>query len=194
MFKIHFSKPQIPLILLLSVSLISGPLQIQAQIRNTESQQTHFEKMADYLTMGTGKWTGDNKNHNPDNPRSPRAFGLWFERPMQNLLTIKVVAYQNDTTVLSSQGIFSWHPGKKQFIHVTADRGDGYSEGVSEFPTDSTFISTLVVYRPNGKTFDHKDENFIVNENMHRNTSYRKDEKGIWVESGRWTWTRDRQR
>jgi len=89
---------------------------------------------------------------------------------MYSLLTIKVMAYRNNDTLISSQGSFSWHPQKKQYVHITSDRGGGYSEGVSEFPNDSTFISTMKIYRPNGKIFDHKDENFIVSENVHRNT------------------------
>lgn len=165
----------------------------QTRTESNNPQKENFERMASYLSMGSGKWTGENKKYNPSNPRSPKAFGLWFEWPMKNLLTIKIVSYQKDTTIISSQGIFSWHPIKKQFIHVTADRGNGFSEGVSEFPNDTTFISTMVVYRPNGKFFDHKDENFIVSENVHRNASFSKDEQGNWIEKGKWTWTRDPQ-
>lgn len=170
---------------------MSGLFQIQAQTENNESQSSHFETIANYLTRGSGKWTSENKKYNPNNPSSPKAYGLWFERPMKNLLTIKIVAYQKDTTIISSQGIFSYHPIKEQFIHVTADRGNGFSEGISEFPNDSTFISTMIVYRPNGKFFDHKDENFIVGENVHSNISFSKDEQGNWIEKGRWTWTRN---
>jgi len=79
----------------------------QAQTENNTPQKENFEKMANYLTNGSGKWTGENKQYNSDNPRSPKAFGLWFERPMKNLLSLKVVAYLKDTTRLSSQGIFS---------------------------------------------------------------------------------------
>lgn len=168
-----------------------GFCEAQNQTENNRPQKKYFEKMANYLTKGSGKWTGENKKYNMKNPRSPKAFGLWFERPMNNLLTLKVVAYLKDTTLLSSQGIFSWHPQKKQFIHLTADRRNGFSEGISEFPNDTTFISTMIIYRPNGKIFDHKDENFIVNENVHRNTSYKKDEQENWIENGSWTWTRD---
>lgn len=168
-----------------------GICEAQTQVETNTSQQEHFEKMADYLSAGGGKWTGENKNYNADNPRSPKAFGLWFERPMNNLLTLKIVAYINDTTVISSQGIFSWHPIKKEFVHLMADRGNGFSEGITEFPNDSTFISTMIVYRPSGKFYDHKDENFIVSENVHRNTSFKKDKDGNWIENGQWIWTRD---
>lgn len=171
--------------------LIFSFCQAQTPQKPLEPQIEHFNKMADYLSLGTGKWTGENKRYNSSNPRSPKAFGLWFDRPMKNLLTLKVVSYMKDTTLISSQGIFSYHPIKKQFIHVTADRGNGFSEGISVFPNDSTFISTMINYRPNGKFFDHKDENFIVSENVHRNTSFKKDEEGNWIENGSWTWTRD---
>jgi len=52
----------------------------------------------------------------------------------------------------------------------------------------------MIVYRPSGKFYDHKDENFIVNENVHRNTSFKKDKQGNWIENGSWIWTRDFER
>ena len=154
----------------------------------------HFETMATYLTDGSGKWTGENANYDPNNPRSPKAFGLWFERPLKNLLTLTIVAYRTDTTIISSQGTFAWHLKKKQFIHMMVDRGHGYSEGVTEFHDDSTFTSTMKIFRPNGKTFHHKDFNYIVHQNEHRNTSYSKDENGEWIEKGKWIWIRDDHR
>lgn len=174
-------------LILLSLLLISSP--VRGQVSNPE--MARFDKLADYLSRGTGKWTGENPNHNPNNPRSARAFGLWFERPLKGLLTLKIVAYQKDTIVISSQGTFSWHPQKQQYVHTMTDRGNGFAEGVTEFPDDSTFISTMINYRPNGKSFAHKDENFVVDENVHRNISYSKDADGNWVESGRWVWKRD---
>lgn len=189
--KYRLMRPQIiKSLFTICIIITCGFSKVQTQTGNG-TQKEYFEKMANYLSMGSGEWTGENKKYNEDNPRSPKAFGLWFERPMKNLLTLKVVAYYKDSTTLSSQGLFSWHPIKKHFIHITADRGNGYSEGVSEFLNDSTFISTMIVYRPDGKFFDHKDENFIVSENVHRNTSFKKDEQGNWVENGSWTWTRD---
>lgn len=163
----------------------------QTPTSQDEMQKQHFDKMANYLSRDNGKWIGENQRYKPDNPRSPKTFGLWFERPMANLLTIKIVSHFEDTTMISSQGIFSWHHEKKCFIHVTADQGNGFSQGASEFPTDTTFISTMTVYRPSGKFYDHRDENFIVDENTHRNISYNKDEEGNWIEKGRWTWVRD---
>ncbi|MEP5611019.1 MAG: hypothetical protein ABJP45_02155 [Cyclobacteriaceae bacterium] len=167
--------------------------QCYCQSQNTEKsvEWVNFDVMATYLSQGTGKWTGENKNYDSTRPRSPKAFGLWFTRPLKSMMTIKIVAYVQDTVLLSSQGIFAWHPEKKQFIHVTSDLRSGFSEGYSSFPNDTTFISTMVNYRPNGKVSNHKDENFIVNENVHRNTSYGKNEKGEWTEKGNWVWTRD---
>ncbi len=162
-----------------------------AQSPALEQEQLHFDKMANYLIKGSGKWTGENKNHDPANPKSPKAFGLWFDRPLQNLLNIKIVAYLEDTILISSQGAFSWHPTKNQYVHTIVDRGNGYSEGISEFPNDSSFISTMVIYRPSGEVYDHKDENFIVNEDEHRNVSFTKDESGEWKEKGNWIWKRD---
>ena len=157
----------------------------------TYPEQEQFNVMSEYLTRGSGQWRGENPRFNPQNPRSPKAFGLWFERTMYNLLTIKIVAYRQDTTLINSQGIFAWNPQKKQYMHITADRGGGYAEGVTEFPNDSTFVSIMKVYRPNGKVLDHKDENFVVNENEHRNTSFNKDEQGNWVENNNWIWKRE---
>jgi len=160
------------------------------EIKNT-SEKNHFDKIGNYLSAGSGKWTGPNKKYDSKNPKSPKAFGLWFERPINNLLTLKIVAYFKDTTLISSQGTFSYNPIKKQFIHVTADRGNGFSEGVTTFPNDSTFISTMINYHPDGSAYGHKDENFIISDNLHKNISFKKDEQGNWVEQGQWTWTRD---
>ncbi|MCE7995236.1 MAG: hypothetical protein HEP71_24880 [Roseivirga sp.] len=177
----------IPVMVLLGLLLISSLG--KAQSGNTE--MSHFDILADYLSSGTGKWTGENPNYDPNNPRSAKAFGLWFERPLKGLLTLKIVAYQKDTIIISSQGTFSWHPKKKQYVHTMTDRGNGFAEGVTEFPDDKTFISTMINYRPNGQSFDHKDENFVVDENVHRNVSYSKDTQGNWVEAGRWVWKRN---
>ena len=101
------------------------------------------------------------------------------------------MAYLKDTVLLSSQSTFSWHPTKKEFLYTSSDRGDGFAEGTSEFPNDSTFVTTVRVYRSNGDSYDHRDESFIVNDSVHRNKSYGKDETGEWIEKGDWTWTRD---
>ncbi len=168
----------------------------QSEAQNAKSfvedpEWRNFEIMAEYLSDGSGKWTGLNKNHDPSNDSSPEAFGLWFERPMPTLMTLRIVAYMGDTVRVSSQGVFSWHPIEKQVIHVMSDVGNGYSDGISTFPNETSFISTMKVFRPDGATYDHRDENFIVSENVHRNTSFGKDEQGNWIERGNWTWTRD---
>ena len=49
----------------------------------------------------------------------------------------------------------------------------------------------MKIYRPEGDVYDHKDENFIVSADVHRNTSYAKDESGNWVERGKWVWKRE---
>ncbi|MEP1094846.1 MAG: hypothetical protein ABJG78_07025 [Cyclobacteriaceae bacterium] len=162
-----------------------------SQSLTQSNEWENFDRMANYLSDGTGRWTGENKNYDPSRPRSPKAFGLWFDRPLNSMLAIKIVAYLQDTVVLSTQGIFAWHPDKNQFIHATSDLRDGFSEGISSFPNDSTFISTMMSYRPNGNVNESKDENFIVSKNVHRNTSYEKNEIGEWVEKGNWVWTRD---
>ena len=177
---------------ILTCGIILSGVYCRAQSRYQQlPEQQHFNVMADYLTAGSGKWRGENPRHNPGNPRSPQAFGLWFERPMYNLLTLKIVAYRADTIIISSQGTFSWHPEKQHYIHITADRGGGHGEGVTQFPNDSTFISIMKIYRPNGKVIDHKDENFIINKDQHGNTSFKKNEQGEWVENGRWVWKRE---
>lgn len=157
----------------------------------TSEEWKNFDKLADYLSRGSGKWVGENPNYKPSNERSPKAFGLWFERPLPGLMTLTIVAYVKDTVVISSQGTFNWHPTEKKVIHSTSDRGNGYSEGITSFPNDSTLISVMKIFRPNGKIYDHKDENFVVSEDMHRNTSFGKDENGNWVEKGSWVWKRE---
>ena len=151
---------------------------------------TNFDKMAKYLTLGSGQWKAPNKQHNPNNPRSAHAFGLWFERPMRHFMSLKIVSYQKDTVLISSEGFFTWHPGEKKFVHMTSNRGGGFAEGITSFPNDSTFISTMNNFTRKGTTYEHKDENFIVSINEHRNVSYRKDEAGNWVAQSEWTWTR----
>lgn len=171
--------------------MAAGIGNVHTQVLPENSQKVHFDRMCNYLTLKSGKWTGENERFNPDDQNSPKAFGLWFERPLENLLTLKVVAYMLDTTIISSQGIFSWHPIEKQFIHITADRGNGYSEGISIFPSDTSFTSIMKVYRPNGNSYDHKDENFIISQDVHRNTSFKKDSLGNWIANGSWIWNRD---
>lgn len=162
-----------------------------SQMNETSQEWKNFDLMADYLSKGGGKWTGENKNYNPSNPRSPKAFGLWFARPIRSLMTLTIVAYVNDTIRISSQGTFNWHPIEQKIIHSMSDRGNGYSEGITSFPNDTTFISVMKIFRPNGSSYDHKDENFIVSENVHRNTSFGKDESGNWTKKGDWVWRRD---
>jgi hypothetical protein len=162
----------------------------QVSAQRSYPEMSHFDKVAGYLTQGSGKWKASNPNHQPGNPRSAEAFGLWFERPMRNFMTLKIVSYQKDTVRISSEGFFSWHPGKQHYVHVNGNRGNGYAEGITTFPNDSTFISTMMIFRRNGTSYEHKDENFIVDEDVHKNISYRKDEAGDWVVEGEWTWSR----
>ncbi len=170
-------------ILMVSASQVSG--------QRISPEMARFDQMSDYLTRGTGKWKASNPNFNPDNPRSAEAYGLWFERPMKNFMTLTIVSYQKDTVLISSEGFFSWHPGKEQYVHVNGNRGNGYSEGVSTFPDDSSFVSVMTIYRRNGTSYEHKDENFIVEKDKHKNISYRKDADGNWVEEGEWIWIRE---
>lgn len=170
------------------ISFVMFGVGVNAQ--STSQEWENFEVLAEYLSRGSGHWVGENENHDPSNERSPEAFGLWFERPLPALLTLKIVAYMKDTVLISSQGTFNWHPIKQQVIHSMSDRGNGYADGFTSFPNDSTFISVMQIYRPDGSSYDHKDENFIVDEDMHRNTSYAKDEDGNWVERGNWIWRR----
>ena len=178
-------------LIIILISLLGFATNASSQTEATHDELLHFEAMATYLTKDSGKWTGINKQYDASKPNSPKAYGLWFERPLKNLLTLKIVAYIGDSTRISSEGIFSWHPVKQKFVHITADRGNGYAEGHSSFPNDSSFISTMIIYRPDGKFYHHKDENFIQDENTHSNISYTKDASGTWVEQGRWTWKRD---
>ena len=151
---------------------------------DASNEWQHYDALAEYLSQGSGQWIGENKNHDPTNERSPMAFGLWFERPLPVLLTLKIVAYMQDTVLISSQGTFNWHPIEQRVVHSMSDRGSGYSEGITSFPNDSTFISVMQIYRPDGSTYDHKDENFIVDQNTHRNTSFSMDEDGSWKVCG----------
>ena len=104
---------------------------------------------------------------------------------MWNLLTIKILVYKEDTVILSSQANFSWNPFKNHFVHTSISIGNMYSEGITDFPDDSTFISTMIDYWQNGKFEEHKDKNYIIDENV----SYKKDEEGNWIESGTWRWS-----
>ncbi|MDW3193943.1 MAG: hypothetical protein R8G66_16335 [Cytophagales bacterium] len=174
-------------VMFIVILLILIPDRLIAQ--NPPPETLHFDRMAQYLTKGTGKWKADNPNYQPNNPRSAKAFGLCFERPMRNYMSLTIVSYQKDTVLINSEGFFSWHPGKQQYVHVNGNRGSGFAEGITTFPNDSTFISTMTIFRRNGSSYDHKDENFIVNEDVHRNTSYKKV-AGDWVAEGEWVWSR----
>ncbi len=174
--------------LLIFFSGLSGFCQ-SGQVEIVEEWQ-NFDILADYLTSGGGVWIGENPNHDPDNARSPKQFGLWFKRPLPVLMTLTIVAYIGDSVVTSSQGTFNWHPVEQKVVHAMSDRGDGYSQGITTFPNDSSFISIMKIYRPSGQVYDHKDENFIVSKDLHRNTSYGMDESGNWVERSSWLWRR----
>lgn len=174
---------------LIFLLIVATPIVAQNSNFPTD-EMVNFDKVANYLTRGSGKWKAPNPRYDAGNPRSAEAFGLWFERPMRNFMSLTIVSYQKDTVLINSTGFFSWHPGKNQFIHVNGNRGSGFSEGITEFPSDSSFISKMTIYNRRG-SYEHKDENFLVSENVHRNTSFRKDENGSWVAEGEWTWTRE---
>ncbi len=165
-------------------------LSAQGQEIEPTREWQHFDHIANYLTRGSGKWRGENSQR-PNNQDAPRAFGLWFERPLPALMTLTIVAYLPDTVIISSQGTFNWHPQKNHVLHVVSDRGNGYAEGTTSFPNDSTFISVMKIFRPGGQAYDHMDENFLVSEDVHRNVSFGKDSLGNWEVRSEWVWRRE---
>lgn len=152
-----------------------------------------FHQMAEYLAGHGGKWRGENPNHDATNDRSPSHFGLWFEEVANGHgLELTIVAHFDDTTVVSSRGYWAWHPGREELLHWAVGRNGYYAEGVTDFPAEDTFRSTMRQFLPNGGTAPHRDSNVLVDEDTHTNVSYSQDEEGAWVAGTEWVWQRER--
>lgn len=173
------------------LALIQGFNGISQFVSEKSDEWQNYDALAEYLSREGGKWIGENSQYDSTNERSPKAFGLWFNRPLSVMLTLKIVAYVQDTVLVSSQGTFNWHPIKQEVFHAMSDRGNGYSDGITSFPNDSSFVSIMKIYRLDGNVYDHRDDNFIINENEHRNTSFKRNAAGEWEKIGSWIWKRE---
>ena len=180
-FKILFS------LLLLAATINTNG---QATIDTSAGQYLNFQQLASYLSEGSGHWESLNPNYDEQNPRSAKSYSLVFEYPLKHLLKIRILVQLKNAEVLSAEGMFSWNPLTNSCRYVMVDRGNGYMEGVSEFPDSTTFITTTTVFRPNGQKYEHKDENFVMSKDVHRNSSYRKDREGNWILEGNFQWKR----
>lgn len=181
-----------PLLALALVGMATAGVSLaQERPATISADQRAFEKMAAYLSKGSGKWIGDNLRHDPDQERSPHAFGLLFNSVAgYKLLEIKIEAYLRDEVRESARGGFVWHPGKRDVVYTTISPTGIFMEGTSWFPDDITFVTVSDIIWPDGTKSVHKDENFIVSEDVHKTISYMMDERGAWVRQGENTWKR----
>lgn len=160
----------------------------QVELFDSTDAVSSFQAMAEYLARDGGRWIAPNPNYNGAE-NSPTHFGLWFEQDARNhFLELKIVAHFPDQVLTSSRGHWAWHPTRGQLTHVMVDRGGGLSEGVTTYPSATVFVTTSIRSGVGGRS-ESRDENVIISDDVHRNTSFHRDENE-WVETGVYEWTR----
>ncbi len=148
--------------------ILSGTLQAQ----QASPSRADFLKMARYLASDSGKWTSPNQRYNPQNPRSAKSFGLWFKlKHREKLLHLTHVVYVGDTTRITGESYWLWHPGKQEIKYYSINFFGGFTEGESIHISDDKFTTSLRSYNKKGRIEMRKDENVIVSKNEHIITS-----------------------
>lgn len=159
-----------------------------ANAQEFRSAKEDYLKMARYLANGSGKWMAPNPRHDPDNPRSARALGLWFDLSnRENVLRLSIVAYRGDTVHIASDALWIWHPGEQKIKYYDMNRGGIFQEGETFFSADDTFVTRSFNYLPNGEITFSRGENVMTSEKEHfTRTLTWKDSQ--WQEQGQFTW------
>lgn len=155
--------------------------------------QRSFVAMAEYLSADGGRWRAPNPNYDPEAPRGPSHFGLWFDwHPELQLLELRIVTHLGESTRVSSQGRWAWHPGAESLRYVMSSRGGRYADGETTFEAPHTFTTVATTYRTGDAPVKHKDENVLVSPELHRNLSFREVEDDVWANQGTYEWRRVR--
>lgn len=172
--------------LLLATTHATGLQLPRFEARDPEAS---FAAMAEYLARDGGRWRASNPNHDPDRGTPPE-FGLWFERHLDGrVLQLRIVVHYADRTVVSSHGQWSWHPGRGELHYLMTDRGGGVTEGVTTFPEPAMFRTEATRYGPDGLTAEHRDDNLLVSDSLHRNETFAVKD-GFATSGGVYEWRR----
>lgn len=175
----------------LSMSPVPG-LEAQVPSLDGDDPQAAFHLMAEYLSRDGGRWRGANPNHDASNGRSPAEFGLWFRSVLEgHVLELSIVLHYADSVVVSSAGSWVWHPGAGELRYQMVGRNGSLTEGTTEFPDPRTFTTLATLLLPDGRTSEHRDDNVLVDGNLHRNETFQRDPSGDWVSRGIYDWHRE---
>ena len=183
-------------VLLLAALAVFASLPSQAQVAVPQFDEAQpeqsFREMARYLSADGGRWRADNPNYDEDNERSPPAFGLWFEWDSGiEVLSIEIVVYFPDRTVVSSSGGWLWHPGTEALDNTTKNRNGSLSRGTTEFSEPSTFTTVATLYGRSGKASVHRDVNRLTSASVHHNETFVALPDGSWHSRGVFEWHRE---
>jgi hypothetical protein len=179
---------RIPVIVVVLLSWSVAPAFGQSEER---SDKGAFQKMASYLSSGTGRWRAPNENHDATNAASPEALGLWFERTLDgHLLELTIVGYYGgEPRITGIRAYWFWHPGRRQTIYQEISRSGLVRTGTAAFTNDSTFFTTTEAVTAAGRRSQHRGENMMLSDRVHRTTAYILSPEGDWVEQRSLTWT-----
>ncbi len=164
-----------------------------ATAQDFRSSKEDYLKMARYLAAGSGKWMAANPNHDPSNPRSSHALGLWFDLSNnENVLRLSIVGYRGDTAHIASDALWIWHPGEQKIKYYDMSRGGAFQEGETYFNTDQLFVTRSFTYIPSGEMYFSRGENVMNSPTEHYTRTLRWRD-GKWEEQGSFTWRLSRE-
>ena len=125
------------------------------------------------------------------NASSPEALGLWFERSLDgHLLELTIVGYYGgEPRITGIRAFWFWHPGRQQTIYQEISRSGLVRTGTAAFTNDSTFFTTTEAVTAAGRSSQHRGENMMLSDRVHRTTAYILGPDGDWVEQRSLTWT-----
>ena len=172
---------------------MSSPLVAQVPSFDPDDGNASFEAMAEYLARDGGRWRSDNPNYDPNRVNSPPAFGLWFTRALNGrVLDLRIVVHYADSTVVSSEGQWAWHPGESRLTYRMVGRNGSLTEGTTDFERPSTFTTVTTAYSRRGNASVHRDDNVLVDDSLHRNETFRRNTDGSWTSEGVYEWRRSK--
>lgn len=180
--------------MIIPMVLCCAATQAQVEVPRFDAAQPEaaFRAMAQYLSAEGGRWRADNPNYDEGNERSPPAFGLWFEWDSElEVLSLEIVVYFSDRTLVSSSGQWLWHPGNEQLDYTTKNRNGSLSRGTTDFSEPSTFTTTATLYGRSGKSSVHRDVNRLVGPSVHHNETFAAQPDGSWQSQGIYEWRRE---
>lgn len=132
------------------------------------SSKEDFLRIAKYLSDGSGNWKTPNPGYNPQNPQSIKEFELRFSLDLRaNLLHLVHYSHRNDTSIITSESYWFWHPTDQMIKYRSIDVSGDFTDGKTFVITDNTFYTVVYRYNMNGRIDLRKDTNIILSENEH---------------------------